>query len=309
MTPETGPSPRRTEVLLWLGVVAGVGLALWGVLEPPAPPSGELASAAAVVDGVPIPRERFEARIAELEREERGPRLDLEQRARILDELIAEELLLAQALRLDMPRANPIARKLVLESMVQLASALGEEGPPSDAELVAEYEANLQNLKLPHRYRVEALFFRDARGQAQERSDRAARKLSDGAAWSELPPLADPPVMPLPRGALEESELRTYIGPTAAAAVTKMRPGERRGPLRIAGGYLLVRLVKAVEPPVPSFEKVRAVLADRWRRKRKDERVRAYVERLRDQAEIHVDPAILEATGTAPDPATAGPTP
>ncbi len=289
----------RTELLLWLGVVAGVALTLVGVLVQPESPAGELGGAA-VVDGVPIPRERLDARVRALASEERAPRLDREQRERILDELIAEELLLAHALRMDMVRANPLTRKLMIESMVDLAGTLGGEERPTEEDLRREYEASRQIFTAPRRYRVETLFFRASMGNAQERSETAAGKLAEGTSWDALAPLADAMTTPLPPGALEASELRTYVGPTAAAAVSKMKPGEHAGPLRIAGGHLLVRLVDSVTPPPPPFDKLRAALEDRWRRKRKDERVRAYVETLRSRAEVRVDQSALDPPEPGP---------
>ena len=295
MAVEAGRGFDRTELLLWLGVVTGVALTLLGVLAPPEGTRGEAMLEAAVVDGVAIPKERFDANIAALAKEERAPRLDREQRERILNELIAEELLLAHALRMDMARANPLARKLMVESMVDLAGTLGGEERPTEELLRREYEASRQSIAAPKRYRVDTLFFRNAKLQARERAETAARKLSEGGTWSDLASLADAPTTPLPPGALEVTELRTYIGPTAAAAVARMKRGESAGPLRIAGGHLLVRLVETRTPAPPPFEQIRDALEDRWRRKRKDERVRAYVQTLRGRAEIRVNSSMLAA--------------
>jgi hypothetical protein len=285
---------HRTELLLWLGVVAGVAMTLVGVLvQPGASGDGEL-QAAALVDGVPITLERFEDRVNALAKEERAPRLDREQRARMLDELVAEELLLAHALRLDMARANPMVRKLLLESMLDLASALGGKESASEDELRREYEAERHRFTAPRRYRVDTHFFRDAMPNAAERAEAAARKLREGVAWADLRSLADKPTTALPPGALEQSELRTYVGPTAAAAVARMKRGDHAGPMRIAGGHLLVQLVEIVDPPPPAFEKMRSAVEDRWRRKRRAERVRAYVETLRSRAEVQTNSAVLE---------------
>ena len=287
---------RPRELLLAAGLLGGALLTARGLLREEAEeaPAG---AAAAVVDGVPVPAERYWRVLAGLAVQGRAPRLDAGQRRRVLEELVIEELLLARALELDLPRLAPLPRRHLTSALLDLIGADVE--PPEEEELRDDHAARRGEFRRPRTYHVEPLFFR---GEAPARAEAAVSALRDGETFERVRELlADPLPVPVPDGLVPAATLRTYLGPSATRAVEALAPGEVTAPVRAAGGHLVLRLVRVLEGPPPPFEEVREAVRSRLLTRRREATIAAYVADLRAAAEIRVDEALVD--GDTPIPA------
>ena len=115
---EAGEAQRRSLRLLGLGAAAGLLCAAVGLLRPAAPPVEMVAAdAVARVNGTAIRRADYERLLAGLQRDTRTP-IDDKSRARILDRMIEEELLVQRALELGLATVDRRVRANLTSSLI-----------------------------------------------------------------------------------------------------------------------------------------------------------------------------------------------
>lgn len=126
---------RRSLTLLALGAAAGLAIAAYGLFStsgarPNAPPP----EAMALVNGRPILRSDF---VAQTESES-GVDFDhttMEQRAKVLEEMVVEELYVQRGLELDLAGSDPDVRTAMVAGVQQQVAAEATADMPDDATL------------------------------------------------------------------------------------------------------------------------------------------------------------------------------
>ncbi len=295
----------RESAALALGMFGGLALIAVGLLGGPrvpavlAPAGAE--PAAALVNGVPIPRASIE-RFAEALASERPARMgergsaggDLSRTA--LDRAIDDELLFQRALALDLPRKDFLARKQLVKTLIDVVVREAEATEPSAAEIEATYRDEPEFFRRPGRLAVRPMLFREGAsarpGPPSERLDHARARLAAGDDFARVAAeLADPPVIPLPAGPLTPTELREYLGPTAATTALALEPGKVSEPIRTSAGVLLL-VVDAREPgAIPPLAEVREQAREVARRRAGERALGDYLAALRAHAVIQLEAA------------------
>ena len=282
---------RFREIALWLGLLAGVVAAVASLTEPPPDPLPE--GSAAVVDGAVISRDRFLRTLASLAVRDRAPVLDEARRRQLLEELIAEELLLGRAVDLDLPRRDPLLRRRILSQLLADVSAEAVATPPTDEELRAFFRESGSLFATRKGYEVRSVWFRGNADEARRRALTAREALVEGGDFDAAAAAGDAPLVPLPDGVLSRAVLREYLGPTTARRVAELAPGEISEPIRVTGGYRVVQLVRSHDSPPPAFEDVKDTVGALLSRRRQAKAVERYVAELRDAASVRIDESLL----------------
>lgn len=294
---------HETAVLA-LGTLAGlilIGVGLAGGPRVPAvlAPAGS-EPAAALVNGVPIPRTSIE-RFAEALASERPERTGAPSGGGVgadaaLERAVDDELLFQRALALELPRKDFLARKQLVKSLIDVVVREAESTEPSAAEIEATYLEEPEFFRRPGRVALRQMLFREgasARPEpAPERLERARARLAAGDDFARVAAeLGDLPVIPLPTAALTPTELREYLGPTVAASALSLEPGLPSEPIRTSAGLVIV-IVDAREPGViPPLDEVRDQARQVARRRAGERALGSYLAELRDHAAIQLDPA------------------
>ena len=296
------------SVFLWVGLLGGIALSLFGLLHTPGPTStlARSDSAVARVDGVPIPRERFYAMLRSLAAEERAPKLDPAQRKQVLEQLIREELLLGRAEALGLPRADLLARKRLIAAVVESVTVVVGAHPPSDETLRAFYATRPRGISEHEALQVEVIFVSGNDDHGLERARAAALALDSGEPPSKVRERwGSPDPIPTPKGLVPPRTLRSYIGPSAVRAAEELNTGGVSAPIKGSGGYRVVKLIRAQRSPLPPFEQLRDSLRTMWIQREKAKVLDSYLEELRGRSEISIDTTTLE--GPIPPPPSQSP--
>ncbi len=296
----TTAGSRRVDLLLWIGLVAGVVLVLVQLMYVPQEPAKDgVVAAAATVNGVPIPRQRYFSALASLATRKRAPRLDGAARKRILEQMIAEELLLARALELGLPSTEPVARRRLVAAMVEHATAEVEQAAaPDEAALRRYYQGHAELFPGPVRYVARRILFRGGDGPARARRAHAA--LEGGAAFEAVAKQGDASVIQLPAGPLPATALRQYLGPTAARVVTELSPKAYSAPIKGADGHAILLLDRKVQGARPPLARVRKAVAAMMLRRRRSAAINQYLLGLKRTATITMDRSLLRDDATIP---------
>jgi len=244
------------------------------------------------VNGVPIRSEDYLRAVDALASDRRAP-LGEDDRRRVLDRLIEEELLVQHALSLGLARSDRRVRgdlvSAVLGSIV--ASSDGYEPEPEEVERF--YREERDYFALPGRLRVAQIFVgaepRRAEALAQARAEEAVRRLRAGEPLEAVRgELGDPEIAPLPDAPLPPARLRGYLGPTALAAALELEPGEASPPVRSAQGYHVLQLREREAARVPPLPEVLAQVRAEMQRRAGDRALRERLDALRAGGDVQV---------------------
>ena len=302
---------KPEEKFLWLGLIVGAGMILFGVIRPEAltnsPQPPELPeSVAAMVNGRTVPLSFFEKTLKQALLSQRINSSDSGTKTEVLEELILKELLLEKAESLGLVRAIPQVQQHLI-STVQEQVALGAmEKAPDEEALKTYYQEHKEDFRGPTTYVAQSIFIRGSVVEREEKASKAMSALKGGQPFSDVEKaLGSPPTMPLPQSALPEAALKMYLGPTATEVLLKLEPGTHSDPISVAGGHRIVGLVKRVEAPIVPYERVRGEIHNQIVRNQRTIAVKEFLKALRKEADISVNQRAIDRINLQPRPSTA----
>ncbi|WP_395645240.1 peptidyl-prolyl cis-trans isomerase [Terricaulis sp.] len=267
---------KRPDLYYLAAGLIGLAAALIGAIGAP---HVELArDPAAVVNGVPIPREALTRAVLALEADSRNA-VTPEREQAALERLIEEELLVQHGVDLGLAETDFAARRAMVQSVLALAIAERAGDEPSESQLRRFYQDNAGFFAPPPRVSATVLYFRE--GTPVGRIEAARAALARGEAVE-----GDPLTIPVPRAALTANEWRRLLGAGAGDAVEHLQLGQVSAPVRVSGGALLMRVNGFVAVPAGRYEDVAAQVRAEWGRRADEEAARAYIERLKRRARI-----------------------
>ncbi|MDX2276280.1 MAG: peptidylprolyl isomerase [Hyphomonadaceae bacterium] len=270
---------KRNDLVFLIAGGAGLIAAFFGAVG--APQVEWVNAPAAIVNGVPIPREALARAVVALDADSRNP-VTPEREAEVLQRLIEEELLVQHGVELGLAETDFAARRALVQSVLSLAVAERAGDDASEAELRQFYLDNRGFFAPAQRFSASIVFVRDGADAAQ-RSAAIRQSLASGADAANL---GDPIAIPMPSGALPQAQWTRLIGPEAAAAAARLAPGDVSAPIATAGGHYIVRLNGFIAAPAAPFEDVEEQVRAEWERRADERAARAYIERLERAARI-----------------------
>jgi parvulin-like peptidyl-prolyl isomerase len=264
--------PTKTSLrLLAAGVGLGavlVGFNLFAI--PPSEPSELSPGIAALVNGRPISMEDYGRVIASFEADRREP-TTAEDRARLLDRLVEEELLVQRGIAVDLPTYDDAVRSVLVQSMIATTLAVSQAIEPKERDLRAYYQENRAFFTLAPQLHVRVYRF---------------SSLSDAqAAKSDVSQLPNPDRI-VPDGLLPSLKLREYLGPTVLQETLKLNPGDLSKPIEVPSGVLLIELVDNQPGSVAPYEDIKTQVAMAYQTASDEKTLRETIDRLKKQADI-----------------------
>lgn len=261
---------------LILGALAGLIAAGYGVLRQSSSgadlPDGVIAS----VNETLIGREIYDRALARVA----TPDMNNEDRARLVERLIDDELLVQRGVELGMTESDLVVRDAIVNSLIASVTAEADAANPTD-EALEEYLAdNAERFSFTSRLSIEAW---------QTNIEPVAQSFVTTIRAGSAPPITpDIEAMPgLPEGFIPVETLRDYLGPAITAAAAEM-PDDSSAVFARRGRWLVIRVVARERGYVTDLAAIRnRVLLD-YRRNFADEMLRSYIEGLRQRAEIRV---------------------
>ena len=282
---------RRPLVLLALGALTGAGVAAAGLLSASARSGALPSGVVALVNREPIRTDDYLRTVQALANDKRDALTD-DDRRRVLDRLIEEELLVQRGLALGLARQDRRVRSDLTSTVIDSVVGDATERQPEDDELAAFYAANRDFFAGPGRLRVRQVFVRvttPTDSAAEARAAQAARRLRAGEPFDAVAgELGDPPLMPLPDAVLPPAKLRDYLGPTALRAVLDLDVDEVSDPVRSGTGYHVLQVVEKQPDALPALADIRPQVVAEFRRRAGERALRAYLDELRGSANVVV---------------------
>jgi len=291
---ESEETARRGLWLAGVGAAAGILLASVGLLRGSTTTEGELApGVVALVNGTPISADDYARLVAAVEQDTRSP-VDDGIRRRVLDRMIEEELLVQRALDLGLARMDRQVRANLTGSLIQSIVNDAEDREPEAGELEAFYAENGDFFSHPGRLRVRQIFFPvtgRGEGEARAEAQQAIARLRAGEPFAQVKEeLGGVEISPVPDVLLPALKLREYLGPTALRSARELEIGEISEPVRSGTGVHVLQLTERERARAPAFKEVEAQVLTEWRRRLGSAALREYLDELREESEITIDP-------------------
>jgi hypothetical protein len=242
----------------WLlagGMLAGAAIAVFYIVRTP-DAVGPTADAVAWVNDRPISRSSYENALQAVAGDRKSGTLGQDDRERVLQRLIDQELLIDRAIEIGLPERDPQIRNQLATAMIAFLVRRAED------EATAAEEADLRAFYEEQRFRFER--------SAQY------RVAVEGEA------------VPLPDGWLLAKEIEQRLGPTAARRVTDLEVGASVAIGERAARYSVRLLERRGGVAVP-FDEARDAIEAAYLRARSEAAVREFLEVARQHTDIRVE--------------------
>jgi parvulin-like peptidyl-prolyl isomerase len=254
------------------------------------------------VDGMSVRSAEFKK---EALRRARGGAFPIEERRKLLNDLVAEKLLYQAALEAGLDR-DPSAQRYIARLMYQRQIDARVPDRLPDAEVQSYYEAHRDDFAVPEGVRIKRILIK----VTPERSDEDAKARADRVS-AEL--AADPESFVklateysedrnLPRGApshFMRREEAPWIDREVVNRAFALKVGELSPVFRTEEGYNIITTVDHRPRVERSFEEAKSTVHRKLREERRKALAERYLEELRSKASIEVDEAKLVSVDVA----------
>lgn len=199
--------------------------------------------------------------------------------------------LLARARSLGLEQDDIVVRRILIQKLRLLATALAPEEIPGESELAEAFALRRESFRSADRRTLVHVFLgRDRRG---ERTSDDAARLRRRIEHEQIPPTAAPSLGdPFPFGhdleRQSEADLARSFGASFAASTFALEPGQWSEPIESAYGIHLVRVSASVRGEVPELAAVRERLRLELEEEARTRKLAALLAELRTRYEVAV---------------------
>jgi parvulin-like peptidyl-prolyl isomerase len=280
---------KALNILLVLGVFVGISLAIFSSIQDT---NFEVDNNwVARVGDIEISREKYLLQLEGLNLDKRVP-LKEEDRAFVLERMIEEELLIQRAKDLGMFSTNTMIRGAIVQQMINMIISENSLDIVSTSQLKEFYEANKGFFTSADRLRLKQIYFSDEKGGALERAQNAYLYLVQGNNLDVIDSKSDESALEVPNTLMTLSKVREYIGPSLMQLAKMLKPGEFTSPKKVIGGYKIIVLLERRDASPPDFKEIRDRVKSEYQKRKDDEALRDYLNKLKKWYEIERQPKI-----------------
>lgn len=197
----------------------------------------------------------------------------------LIEQFISEEIYFREAKRLSLEDGDIIVRRRLVQKLRFLTEDIATGRAPTEADLLAYYDANANGYRQPTRYSFSHRYFstdrrEDARGDAE-------------AALEDTDIAGDPFMLQRSYAARSAREIGNLFGTDFAAALSALEPAAGwQGPIRSAYGWHLIQLDARLPAYLPPFQEVAKQVASDLNTQRRELANEAYYENLLERYEV-----------------------
>jgi parvulin-like peptidyl-prolyl isomerase len=286
--------PTRSLIFLAIGAIAGLGIAGFGLFTakgtathtvPPEDVALVNQQPILMVDYVAQLMSTYQVALADATRE---------QRAKVLDDMIREELFVQRGLELDFPASDPDVRTALVAAVEQQVAADVAASEPTETDLKAYYEQHKDKYASEGTMVVHDLVLTPDAGMTSQDALKVAGAAADSLRHAT--PVSDVAAkFKLADSRKTNGEefyfaVQAHLGDTLYQAAKDLKDGQVSEPIQTTDGVHILVMEKNVAPVPLSFEKARQLLLTDFRQDKEARLQKQDAQYLRDKADILIAP-------------------
>jgi len=222
----------------------------------------------------------------------------------LVEDYVRQEVLYREALKMGLDQDDEIIRRRMVQKIEFLTEDLAAQAQPTEAELQAYLQENLDKYRLPERRSFVHIYFNvDRRGDAAvaaaEETLAQLRVSPDGSI--DYAELGDRFMLAHNYSALSEDEVTRQFGRRFATALFEVEPDDWQGPVASGYGLHLVRVTDVWEGSVPELDVVRNEVLRDFTAELRDQAQAVMFSSLATQYEIAIDEEAIAASSLVVD--------
>ncbi len=269
-------------VLAGIGAAVALSVAVWQGLGAPIYNVGA-ADVVARVNDAEITRVDFELAVEAVRRDKRSD-ITGQDRRRILDTLVNEELLVQRAVDLGLFETDRGVRKAAVDAMLQFAISRAE-ATPSDNDLRKWYEANKNQFLKEDRFRASVVILNSA--DAANKFTSAVQNSDFDAAVQKI---SGARLLSIPNTLLQPTKMIDYVGPNLFDRMQDLKSGDIAGPYPDDNQrFHFIWLRERVHELEPEYEDIKETVKAVWTRIAEEKATTDYIGSLWKRADIETD--------------------
>lgn len=210
----------------------------------------------------------------------------------LIDDYIAEEALVREALALELDQDDTVIRHRLRQKMEFMSDSEVDAAAPTEADLQAYLDGHTSSYEVDPKFGFTQIYLDPDRHGDLLQAD-AATLLAKLATNPEIDPaaLGDPTLLPPRMEPTEISRIANEFGPDFASALAGFSPGVWAGPAPSAYGLHLVRIDERQPGRLPKLTEVHEAVLRDWSNDQRVRRARAQLDGLLAQYSITIETA------------------
>ncbi len=226
----------------------------------------------------------------------------------LVDDYVRQEVLYREALAMGLDRNDEVIRRRMVQKIEFLTSDLASQVQPTETQLQAYFQENLDRYTIPERRGFAHVYFNvDQRGEAAVADAEQLLARLRGAPPSEVRPreLGDRFMLQHEYPLQREQDVSRIFGQRFAGALFELEPGEWQGPIASGYGVHLAYVTQVEEPRVPDLNLVRSDVLRDYASALREQANDAMLATVRSRYTVEIDEAAIRALALGGD-STAG---
>lgn len=189
-----------------------------------------------------------------------------EELAKLVEQSVADEVLYREGLRYGLDQDDPVVRKRLIQKMNFMLEGAATPPVPSQAELSAFFEANLERYRQAEKITFQHVFFDKQRRQAATAEDAVATlKSLKSATVNESSVAGDPFIRGNNFTQLNAEQIDRIMGAGFTDQMKQAIPQEWYGPINSPYGAHLIKIASHVPATTPALLLVRERVYADWK--------------------------------------------
>jgi len=209
----------------------------------------------------------------------------------LVEDYVMEEILYREAQALGLDQDDLVIRRRLRQKMEFLNADLTEPQAPTEAQLLAYFDANQDRFRRPDRFSIQQIYLNPNKHKANLKrtaGELLKRLNADPKFAADSQAIGDVTLLPAQLDGATRREVANTFGPGFAKDLENMPMGRWSGPYESSYGLHLICITERRSGGLPAMGEIRSVLEREWRTGRNKAANERFYQALRERYDVEI---------------------